>query len=141
MILHFLPSFLPLLTLFSRSALRFPFVLSSSRPSLLISHSTSHLPTHSSICPSTSLSTTHQPHYPCFPPLLLFLFTLDFLCFSFTVDLILSTASGLRSRLGDPLDSSVTSPSACFTTLPSCTVIIVAGFWDNSFKCFDTNSG
>lgn len=44
-------------------------------------------------------------------------------------------------RLGDPLDRSVTSPSACFTTVPSCTVIFVAGFWDNSFKCFDTNSG
>lgn len=49
--------------------------------------------------------------------------------------------SGLKSRLGDPLDQSISASSACFTALPNCEVIFVCGFWDNSFKCFASNSG
>ena len=64
---------------------------------------------------------------PSVPPL--------FLCLSF------SLSPGLRSRLGDPLDQSASASAACFSSLPSCEVIFVCGFWDNSFKCFASNSG
>ncbi len=50
------------------------------------------------------------------------------------------TGAGLRTRLGDPLDGSVSASSACFATPPNCHVIFVCGFWDNSFKCFATDS-
>ena len=48
--------------------------------------------------------------------------------------------AGLRTRLGDPLDGSVSASSACFATPPNCHVIFVCGFWDNSYKCFATDS-
>lgn len=50
-------------------------------------------------------------------------------------------ATGLKVRLGDPLDQSISPSAACFTALPSNDMILVCGFWDNSFKCFNTDSG
>ena len=55
--------------------------------------------------------------------------------------LSLLLSPGLRSRLGDPLDQSASASAACFSSLPSCEVIFVCGFWDNSFKCFASNTG
>ena len=50
-------------------------------------------------------------------------------------------ASGLKVRLGDPLDQSLSLSAACFTALPGNDIIFVCGFWDNSFKCFNTDTG
>jgi WD40 repeat protein len=50
-------------------------------------------------------------------------------------------ASGLKVRLGDPLDQSLSPSAACFAALPSNDVIFVCGFWDNSFKCFNVDTG
>ena len=49
-------------------------------------------------------------------------------------------ASGLRIRLGDPLDQSISASAACFAATSSNEVILVCGFWDNSFKCFAADS-
>ena len=44
-------------------------------------------------------------------------------------------------RLGDPLDQSLSPSSACFAALPENNVVFVCGFWDNSFRCFNTDTG
>ncbi len=51
------------------------------------------------------------------------------------------SAVGLRTRLGDPLDESVSASASCFAATPSNEVILVCGFWDKSFKCFDADTG
>ena len=51
------------------------------------------------------------------------------------------TAGGLKLRLGDPLDQSLSPSAACFAALPGNDIIFVCGFWDNSFKCFNTDTG
>ena len=50
-------------------------------------------------------------------------------------------AIGLKARLGDPLDQSLSASAACFAAIPENEVVMVCGFWDNSFKCFATKSG
>ena len=50
-------------------------------------------------------------------------------------------AIGLKARLGDPLDQSLSASAACFAAVPDGEVVMVCGFWDNSFKCFATKSG
>jgi hypothetical protein len=50
-------------------------------------------------------------------------------------------AGGLKTRLGDPLDQSLSPSSACFAALPENNVVFVCGFWDNSFRCFNTDTG
>ena len=53
----------------------------------------------------------------------------------------LPTGGGLKLRLGDPLDQSLSPSSACFSALPGNDVVFVCGFWDNSFHCFNTDTG
>ena len=47
----------------------------------------------------------------------------------------------MKVQLGDPLDQSVSPSSACFAALPGNDIIFVCGFWDNSFRCFETETG
>ena len=53
----------------------------------------------------------------------------------------LPLAVGLRIRLGDPLDESISASTSCFTAIPSNELILVCGFWDKSFKCFTADTG
>ena len=54
---------------------------------------------------------------------------------------IFCTVIGLKARLGDPLDQSLSASASCFAAIPENEVVMVCGFWDNSFKCFATKSG
>ena len=43
--------------------------------------------------------------------------------------------------LGDPLDQSMSASSLCFVVSHAGDVVLICGFWDNSFKSFTTENG
>ena len=43
--------------------------------------------------------------------------------------------------LGDPLDQSMSASSLCFVVSLTGDVVLICGFWDNSFKSFTTENG
>lgn len=46
-----------------------------------------------------------------------------------------------RRQLGEPLDQGVTPTAAFFVVTNDNRTIMAGGYWDNSFKCFSTDSG
>ncbi|XP_048589684.1 neurobeachin-like isoform X3 [Nematostella vectensis] len=57
-------------------------------------------------------------------------------------DPMLGTPSGRQRRqLGEPLDQTVTPSASCFVVTCDNRTIMACGYWDNSFKCFSTESG